>query len=942
MPKIYINYMNKLIKHTLFFTLLGLIFNLFFEPQVFARRDSQGLGQDQKNIISHLLKSTPHCDLSEVEKDNFFWTIRFVGYEDHGFGFCLMWLYSKWLKVNHAEKVASSNYDWFKNTIADIVGIGCDAKDIDNCRMHDCNNIEKFATLTAIFQRAWFKIGIEQNPNLLLELDGNKAQVEYSIASLFTQEQLKQLFKENIIHDHKLVFIMSHNRVSALFKDGSNYYYYDPDDHTGEIAVQTTTEVAELIFAVHHFVPTNPSPLLFVMLSLDKTDVSVSYPCQKEILDHINPTLYGVSDYAKGYSGLHLATIWGCLESIEYFVTRGGDLNIVNDNHSSALMLAVLAGRKKVVELLLKKGAAINQTCYDGDTALKMAVSSQQYEIANLLLAYGADPNIADRYDETPLMVAARKGYLPLVYSLIEKGADIDAKDYRASSAIIYADSKGHTDIVKVLKEKGAKDSDLVMIMNAVRTGQPDVVKKLLNDGMDPNIIDNHNESPLMVATRAGFDEVVKVLLEFHANPNIIHVVAPGDDGIEFDVKYRRGMTALMYAAEDNQYGIMKLLLEYGADLNTTDAEGKTPLIFMAKANSLEMVKILLAKGADPNVKPLYGRTALMYAIEHKNDEMIKELVAKGADLKSADRISSTTLMQAVLTGDLDLVKMCIEKGVDINAQEQNGETALMLAIQNDYDEIANLLLDQGVNVNAVSQGDMSALVYAIIRGNCSLVKTLLAKGVDFNIESQGGTAIKYAIARGNLEILGVLLEEGANPNVSYDVSIRYVAERDYFAPMLRGGWGYMTPLTHAIVLDHYAMVNLLLQYKANVDKDDLKLAIYHNNPAILRALIVTGVNLEDGYTYGITPLIEAINRNNLKIVKLLIDGGAKLPEIQYFSYGALTKLSSNRWLNLPIKKEIVDELKWGQCSAIYQSLRYLFGENEDQVLQSARKCKNG
>ena len=552
--------MNKLIKYTLFFTLLGLIFNLFFEPQVFAHRDSQGLGQDQENIVSHLLKSTPHCDLSKVEEDNFYWTVRFMGYEDHGFGFCLMWLYSKWLKVNHPETVASSNHDWFKSTIADIVGIGCDVKDIDNCRMHDCNNIEKFATLTATFQRDWFKIGIEQDPNLLLELDGNKAQAEYSIASLFTLEQLKQLFRENIIHDHKLIFIMSHNRVSALFKDGNNYYYYDPDDKTGETVVHTTAEIAELIFDVHHFVPTNPSPLLFVMLSLDKTDVPVSYPCQKEILDHINPTLYGTSDYAQGYSGLHLAAIWGCLESIEYFVTRDGDLNIVNDSNSSALMLAVLAGRKKAIELLLKKSAAINQTDYDGETVLKMAVSRQQYEIVDLLLEYGADPNIADRYNETPLMVAARNGYLPLVYSLIKKGVDIDAKDYRALSAIIYANNEGHADVVKVLKEKGAKDSDLVTIMNAVRTGQPDVVKKILDNGMNPNIIDNHNETPLMVATRAGFDEVVKVLLEAHANPNIIHVVAPGEDGFEPDVKYRRGMTALMYAAEDNQYGIMKLL----------------------------------------------------------------------------------------------------------------------------------------------------------------------------------------------------------------------------------------------------------------------------------------------------------------------------------------------------------------------------------------------
>ena len=72
---------------------------------------------------------------------------------------------------------------------------------------------------------------------------------EYSLASLFTYKQLEQVLKDNtIIQDHKLILVSSHNHSTAIFKDGKDYYYYDPNQHSGEIQTSSLKNIAQFIF----------------------------------------------------------------------------------------------------------------------------------------------------------------------------------------------------------------------------------------------------------------------------------------------------------------------------------------------------------------------------------------------------------------------------------------------------------------------------------------------------------------------------------------------------------------------------------------------------------------------------------------------------------------------------------------------------------------------
>ena len=62
--------------------------------------------------------------------------------------------------------------------------------------------------------------------------------------------------------------------------------------------------------------------------------------------------------------------------------------------------------------------------------------------------------------------------------------------------------------------------------------------------------------------------------------------------------------TPLCMAAESGRTGVVKILLDAGADLNKADRSGRTPLYFAAWSGSKEVVKVLLDRGADPDNRP--------------------------------------------------------------------------------------------------------------------------------------------------------------------------------------------------------------------------------------------------------------------------------------------------------------------------------------------------
>eukprot|EP00300_Choanocystis_sp_HF-7_P011331 c17415_g1_i3.p1 GENE.c17415_g1_i3~~c17415_g1_i3.p1 ORF type:complete len:162 (+),score=35.76 c17415_g1_i3:32-517(+) len=120
----------------------------------------------------------------------------------------------------------------------------------------------------------------------------------------------------------------------------------------------------------------------------------------------------------------------------------------------------------------------------------------------------------------------------------------------------------------------------------------------------------------MLTAIKQGNEAVVRSSLEI--NPELIHQSA------------QYGMTPLMNASMLGQTNILKVLIEYGADLNVKGKGGMTALMYAAFQNHVEVVQLLIASGADVTIRSDKNRTALGLAKDNgktKVVEVIKKMI---------------------------------------------------------------------------------------------------------------------------------------------------------------------------------------------------------------------------------------------------------------------------------------------------------------------------
>lgn len=125
----------------------------------------------------------------------------------------------------------------------------------------------------------------------------------------------------------------------------------------------------------------------------------------------------------------------------------------------------------------------------------------------------------------------------------------------------------------------------------------PKVAQLLISTlGIDINRVNAKDENALMLAALRGQENMVKSLIERGAEVN------------------KPGWAPLHYAATSGHAGIVRLLLEHHAFVDTESPNGTTPLMMAAQYGSTEALKLLLAEGAVASARNKLGKTALDFA----------------------------------------------------------------------------------------------------------------------------------------------------------------------------------------------------------------------------------------------------------------------------------------------------------------------------------------
>lgn len=156
-------------------------------------------------------------------------------------------------------------------------------------------------------------------------------------------------------------------------------------------------------------------------------------------------------------------------------------------------------------------------------------------------------------------------------------------------------------------------------MLNAVEDGDEAEVTKYLREGVsaDTRRRGTDGTPAIVIAAKEGHFAVMKLLLENNANPNL-------SDRL-------RGLTALMHRAVVGDTNMINLLLSFGADPNRADIGQETALMKAVRGRKFKAAQALVEGGADPNVQDLTGKTALEYARISRSRRFVRLLQDAGA-----------------------------------------------------------------------------------------------------------------------------------------------------------------------------------------------------------------------------------------------------------------------------------------------------------------------
>jgi len=90
----------------------------------------------------------------------------------------------------------------------------------------------------------------------------------------------------------------------------------------------------------------------------------------------------------------------------------------------------------------------------------------------------------------------------------------------------------------------------------------------------------------------------------------------------------------LIKSSRDGLLNEVRLLIEFGADVNAKDKNGDTSLIWASYYGYEDIVKLLIGAGVNANAKNKNGSTALRWAYENNQKNIIELLKKYGAKYK--------------------------------------------------------------------------------------------------------------------------------------------------------------------------------------------------------------------------------------------------------------------------------------------------------------------
>jgi len=212
----------------------------------------------------------------------------------------------------------------------------------------------------------------------------------------------------------------------------------------------------------------------------------------------------------------------------------------------------------------------------------------------------------------------------------------------------------------------------------AARKGDLEYFTTLLEVGIDDPIgFLNHQEqgseqTPLLAAVLSGQTEIVKQLL---------------NTGVDVTIPEKDGYTVMHAAAFQGRADVAKLLIERGIDANDVSKDGFTPFhrtLWTKSHRHMETMKVLLDIGkVDVDFLTNVGKTGAYIALEMKHVEALEVLLKEyGANPNFRNKRGDALIHVAIRAQDVESLDVLLKNGADIMLDDGKGKSCRKIAKQ--------------------------------------------------------------------------------------------------------------------------------------------------------------------------------------------------------------------------------------------------------------------
>lgn len=226
----------------------------------------------------------------------------------------------------------------------------------------------------------------------------------------------------------------------------------------------------------------------------------------------------------------------------------------------------------------------------------------------------------------------------------------------------------------------------MTILMTAIAGYDTRMAKILIKLGARFDLHDKYGEDAVHFAIYYGLPEVIITIMDQLTNGGT-NVAAYKEYAAK--VRARNKPPPLVYAVQQKKEEIAVILIDHGADVQSTDKKG-VPVIYTAIENKLfKVVDDLLSHDIDIHIEDPNGYSPLHAAI----------------DISYANkRVANTAEGKEQALKYTQIAKELINRGAPVNAASDlkiyNGATPLIVCAQNENPEVTKLLIEKGANVN--------------------------------------------------------------------------------------------------------------------------------------------------------------------------------------------------------------------------------------------------